>query len=61
MGTPEKIFRFLMAGVVGMSVTQAERYFIEMNQWGLFWLTIMIIALGWSILITVWDYPKKKD
>jgi undecaprenyl pyrophosphate phosphatase UppP len=56
-----KVFRFIMALVVGFSVANALKDFVENKQWGFFWLTIMILALGFAIMVCVWDLIDFKD
>ena len=51
----KKIFRFIMGFNVGFCFVQAIVSFSLNAQWGLVFLTVMILALGLAILICVWD------
>lgn len=51
----KKLFRFLMAPIVGFATTQAIIEFYKTEQWGLIYLTIVIFAFGLAILFCVWD------
>ncbi len=59
--TGDKIFRFLCSGVVGISFERIIEYCYQTDHWELFWLSLLIVALGFSILVCVWgliDWEK---